>query len=135
MGRLEEHFRQLGKITRVDMRDKGIAFITFTSGSDVQLALHSYSDHFIEERWVEVRPMRLSNSRGSGDGGGNGGGADSGSGSAPGPGAQTKLDGVADKRGIVGGRSTSGADQSSHSAGHRGRRRHARRIPRDRPAK
>jgi len=114
--RLKEHFRQFGKITRVDMRDKGFAFITFTSGADVQLALHSYKDHFIEEKWVEVKPMRLSNFRGGG--GGNSAGAGCGSGGASGPGAQTELDGVADKRGIDGGRSTSGGDRSSRSARH-----------------
>jgi len=97
--RLEQHFRRFGRVTKVDIKDKGFAFITFGSGADVQLALHAYKDHFIEEKWIEVKPMLLSKAR---SGGGDSGGGSSGGASAAG--AHAGWDGAQDRHRSDGGR-------------------------------
>merc|ERR1712242_225984 len=80
------------------MRDKGFAFVTFGSGADVQLALHAYKEHFIDAKWIEVKPMLLSKAR---SGGGSSGGASA-------AGAHAGWDGLQDRHRSDGGRAAGG---------------------------
>eukprot|EP00928_Gymnodinium_smaydae_P053449 TRINITY_DN37434_c0_g1_i1.p1 TRINITY_DN37434_c0_g1~~TRINITY_DN37434_c0_g1_i1.p1 ORF type:complete len:576 (-),score=134.73 TRINITY_DN37434_c0_g1_i1:43-1749(-) len=50
------YFTRYGRVLKVELRT-GFAFVTFGSGADVQLVLHAYSDHRLDGKWIEVKPM------------------------------------------------------------------------------
>lgn len=67
---LEQHFSKYGTIKEVDLkRDRGFAFVIFTSCASVQLALHDYDLHVVNGKWVEVKPAADTSQTGSGENG------------------------------------------------------------------
>jgi len=63
---LELHFSKYGTIKEISFKkDRGFAFITFTSYASVQLALHDFELHTIRGKWVQVKPVLDTSQEGS----------------------------------------------------------------------